>query len=86
VHAASAPVSTYLTMTGRERTLAASAFLAALVNLGLNILLIPAWGMMGAAIATAAAVIGWRLLLLLWVVLQINKVPPTPAAGKAEGR
>ncbi len=39
------------------------AMIAAVVNLGLNFLLIPAWGQVGAAVATA---VGYILLALLY--------------------
>jgi O-antigen/teichoic acid export membrane protein len=41
-----------LNVSGRSRSIAGSFLAAALVNLGLNLLLIPLWGMMGAAAAT----------------------------------
>lgn len=49
------PGEDILTMMGAERLCAFGFFLALLVNLTLNFALIPVMGMMGAAIATAAA-------------------------------
>lgn len=49
----------------RTRRLAASAIVAAVANLALNLVLVPAWGLLGAAAATVAAFavesVGYRL-------------------------
>lgn len=52
---------------------------AALANLLLNLLLVPRWGALGAAIATAATMILHNLLkqVALWKVAGIAPVPPT---------
>ena len=48
------------------------ALLAAAVNIGLNFALIPAWGIMGAAVAT---VISYLLMLLLILLLSQQSLP-----------
>lgn len=57
------PGEDVLTMLGEERACSAVFVLAALVNVGLNFLLIPFWGIMGAALATALA-LGVRAAVL----------------------
>jgi len=50
-------------MTGHERQTAYGMSVAAVVNIFLNILLIPRFGMFGAAIATACSIVIWNILL-----------------------
>lgn len=52
-----------LTMTGNEQATARGMLIAAVVNIVLNLLFIPKWGMMGAAVATSISLIFWNLLL-----------------------
>jgi len=52
-----------LAMTGRERDVAKSAGIAAVVNVGLNLVLIPYFGVHGAALATALSVTLFTLLM-----------------------
>lgn len=52
-----------LNMSGHERETAKGVGLAALANVVLNGLLIPRFGILGAAFATASAVIMWKVLL-----------------------
>lgn len=66
-NAATGSVGQLLSMTGHERDAARGIGLSALVNLALNALLIPRWGMNGAAAATAASLITWNVLLALLV-------------------
>lgn len=60
---ASTGLATYiLSMSGFPRVPAVVLSVAVIVNAALNLLLIPYWGMMGAAIATAVVVSTWNLL------------------------
>lgn len=52
-----------LNMTGHERDTARGVAIAAALNVALNLLLIPPWGMHGAAAATAASMATWNFLL-----------------------
>jgi len=52
-----------LNMTGHERQTAYGMSVAAVVNIFLNVLLIPRFGMFGAAIATACSIVVWNILL-----------------------
>ncbi len=53
-----------LSMTGHERSLTRGLAVTAVLNIGLNLLLIPRWGMEGAATATAVSMLCWNLLLV----------------------
>ena len=52
---------TVLTMTGHERLVRNIAVTAAILNIALNAIMIPRWGMAGAAMATAVCHGGWNL-------------------------
>jgi O-antigen/teichoic acid export membrane protein len=74
LRSASGPVEFLLNMTGHHRDTMWVYALAALANIGLNILLIPALGILGAAIATYMAMLGGNLCLylLVWKRLGVN--------------
>lgn len=63
-----------ITLTRRTQLFAMYSTIAAVVNLGLNFVLIPAWGQVGAAAATAA---GYLLLAVLYY-RGAQRVSPTP--------
>ena len=63
VNAAMGSVGSVLIMTGHERDTAVSVFAGTAVNIALNLLLTPRFGMIGAAIATSASLITWNLLM-----------------------
>ena len=56
-------VSTLLNMTGHEKRTALGAAIATILNLVLNIILIPEFGVNGAATALAISMIVWNLYL-----------------------
>ena len=67
VNAFTGVVSYFATMTGRERQ-ALAIFAGALVlSIVLNVLLIPRFGAVGAAVASSSATVAWNLALLLYV-------------------
>jgi len=73
-------VGIILVMTGHEKTLAISFGVAAIVNLALNFLLIPRWGINGAATATATSMIIWNVTLMI-IIRRKLQLDPT-ALGK----
>jgi O-antigen/teichoic acid export membrane protein len=72
VTAAGGSVALLLTMTGHESDTARSVGVAAVVNVILNFLLIPLWGGVGAAIATATSVVTWNTLLAVWAYRRLG--------------
>lgn len=64
VNALCGPVSYLLAMTGHQRVLMIVLSVAAALNLVLNLLLIPAYGIVGAAIATAVTTVIWNTVLV----------------------
>jgi len=67
VNVATGPVSYLLTMSGNQIALRNNNVCAALLNLGLNLLLVPRYGMNGAAIATAGSWITLNVMAMLLV-------------------
>jgi O-antigen/teichoic acid export membrane protein len=60
--------SIILNMTGHERKVSRAVGAAAVVNVVLNLLLIPPFGIIGAALATSTSLVFWNIWL--WLVTQ----------------
>ena len=58
-------VGILMAMTGREQQAARIMVLGVVVNIALNAILIPLWGLVGAATATATTMVLWNLLMYL---------------------
>ncbi|MEX0729493.1 MAG: flippase [Aquisalimonadaceae bacterium] len=67
VNAATGSVGTLLNMTGHERDTMRGLAVAAVANVLLNLALIPAFGIVGAAFATAISLVLWNFLLWWFV-------------------
>lgn len=65
-------VGLLLIMTGHERDVAVGFGISALSNVILNAAMIPAWGLEGAAAATASSIIIWNVLLALRVYQRLG--------------
>jgi len=63
INSAAGSVGFLLNMTGHEREAALGMGVAAALNILLNLLLIPLWGIQGAAVATGVSLIAWNVLL-----------------------
>jgi O-antigen/teichoic acid export membrane protein len=63
VNASLGSVGALLNMTGHERDTMNGMIVAMVVNVGLNLVLAPLYGMAGAAAATATSVLVWNILL-----------------------
>jgi len=76
VNSAAGSVGFLLNMTGHERDTAAGMGVAVALNLALNLALIPSWGILGAATATAFSMAVWNGLLWwrVWRKLGINSL------------
>ena len=84
VNVAAGHVGVLMTMTGHEKRVAATVGAAALCNIVLNFLLIPRFGIAGAAAATAISLVLWNGAMLFWVIkhLRINPTIFGRAAGE----
>jgi O-antigen/teichoic acid export membrane protein len=90
VNVAAGPVGVLLAMTGHERRVAAAVSLSALANVLLNLVLIPRFGIEGAAAANALSLALWNGAMLYWSLRRL-KINPTvfggqPADGPAAPR
>ena len=74
VNAAAGSVGLLLNMSGHERDTARGVAVATVSNVVLNLILIPRFGMTGAAIATAVTLVIWNTLLCrqVWVRMGIQ--------------
>lgn len=77
VNAGAGPVAALLNMTGHERVAAGGLALGAVVNLILNGVLIPIWGINGAAVATGVSLVVWNIFLVRQVRRKLG-VATTP--------
>jgi len=77
---AAGPLDTLLLMSGRSAANLLNSGTALVVDIGLCLILIPAWGIAGAAAAWAAAVVT-RNLLTFWQVYQSLGLTPFSSAG-----
>jgi O-antigen/teichoic acid export membrane protein len=75
-----------MTMTGHHRQAAVLIGWATMANIGLNLGLIPVFGMVGAAVATATTTILWNGLLVRAVVRYLGVDPTVWAALRSKGR
>lgn len=71
VWAATGSATQILNMTGHEKDAAWGMGIGSITNLSLNAILIPFWGIEGAAIATSLSLATWSLLLVLAVRRRI---------------
>lgn len=76
VNVCSGSVGYLLSMTGNQRIAATIIFAASVLNVGLCWILIPRFGLMGAAFATAICTVGWNVGMLIAVRKQL-RVNPT---------
>lgn len=90
VNSATGSVSSMLIMTGHQYMKLTGDIIVAVVNVTLNVLLIPQWGLVGAAFATGVSVAGTNVLRLIqvWVAVRIQPYDrsyfkPILAAGGA---
>lgn len=72
INAATGPVGFVVSMTGHQAKLAKVQAISAVINIALNALLIPRYGMPGAAIATATAMAFWNLWLMHFVRRELG--------------
>ncbi len=76
VNSVAGSVGILLNMTGHEQETARGMTIAATGNVLLNLALVPLWGIIGAAIASAITLTAWNILLVLAVrrKLKINSM------------
>lgn len=63
----------FMNMTGAQRTLFRIKLFAALLNIGLNLMLTPRFGLEGAAIAAMVSISSWNLIVLMIIKRKYGK-------------
>lgn len=66
------PTRSLLNMTGHEKLTVIGVGVAAVVNVVLNVVLIPHFGVEGAALATGVSMFLWNALLWYWIRARLN--------------
>lgn len=79
VGAAVGSVGYLLNMTGHQTDTLRTLVIVSMANIALNMLVVPQWGLRGAAIVTAATTIGWNLWLYALVRRRL-KIRPSAFA------
>lgn len=82
INVATGPVGIVLQMTGRERLEALNGVVLVATNVGLNVLLIPFFGIVGAAAATGISMALFHLVRLHQVYQGLNLIPYGRSYGK----
>lgn len=71
-NAALGPVGLILNMSGHERDTIKGQVIGAVLNVVLGVVLIPVWGMEGAALATTCSLITWNIILTALVRRRLD--------------
>jgi O-antigen/teichoic acid export membrane protein len=79
VNVLAGPCANILIMTGNERIATAGVAVSTVVNISLNAVLIPVWGLEGAAFATAISIVIWNALLVRFTWRLLGLDPTAPA-------
>ncbi|MDB4885937.1 MAG: polysaccharide biosynthesis protein [Gemmatimonadetes bacterium] len=74
VNVTAGPVATLLVVTGHQRYVAAGVALGTVLNIVLCLLLVPRWGMNGAAVGAAGGVSAWNIVLWIHVHRRLGPV------------
>ncbi len=69
------PASLCLSMMGKEKIVTKFLAVAAILNILLNLLLIPDYGAMGAVVASAITVVTWKLVIWYRLYLELKILP-----------
>jgi O-antigen/teichoic acid export membrane protein len=72
---AAGSVTVLLMMTGHERDAAVGVGIGAALNVTLNALFIPLWGLLGAAVATGISLVAWNVVFAVMVHRRLDIHP-----------
>jgi len=82
VHSISGATGLFMNMTGKQKVLRNIMLFAALTNISLNLLLVPEYGISGAAIAAMVSISAWNITALLYIKIKFGRTTgyfPCPA-------
>jgi O-antigen/teichoic acid export membrane protein len=87
VNAFAGPVGLVLIMTGHQKLALYGVVASTVVNLGLNFILIPQFGINGAAFATGLSFVVWNVVLSIFVWRKLNlNCSILPFGGKVQNK
>jgi O-antigen/teichoic acid export membrane protein len=72
VNSSTGPVGFSLTMTGKERIVLIVVGISSVLNVILNLILIPRLGIEGAAISTSITIIFWNAILAIYSMIKLK--------------
>ena len=75
------PVGYALDMTGSHRAWQRILWVAGILNIGLNVVMIPRWGAGGAALASLLAMLTWNGLGVAFLLRDLARRPERPRGG-----
>jgi O-antigen/teichoic acid export membrane protein len=85
VHSASGSTGHFMNMTGHEKVFRNIVLVAAVLNVGMNLVLIPALGICGAAISSMVSISMWNICVLVFVKRKFGRtiayLPGLPGPG-----
>ncbi len=70
INSTAGSIGMYMNMTGEQNRLQVISIIVLVLNLILNILLIPKYGLIGAAVSTASAIIIWKMYCSLYLYFK----------------
>ncbi len=73
VHSISGATGLFMNMTGHQNVFRNIVFIAAVSNIGINLLLTPRYGIYGAAIAAMVTLTGWNIATLVFMKRKFGK-------------
>lgn len=73
VHSISGATDLFMNMTGNQNMFRNFVLIAALINIGLNILLTPAYGLYGAATAGMVSLMTWNIATLFYIKMKFGR-------------
>ncbi|WP_459938082.1 flippase [Desulfonatronum parangueonense] len=73
VNSISGATGYFMNMTGHQKVFRNIVFIAAMLNIGLNILLTPTYGLYGAAIAAMVSTMTWNIVTLVYIKSRFGK-------------
>jgi len=73
VNSISGATGLFMNMTGNEKVFRNIMLIAAMLNIGMNIVLIPSLGILGAAVAAMVSLMCWNITTLIYIKMKFGK-------------
>lgn len=73
VHSISGATGLFMNMTGNQTVFRNIMLVAALINIGINLVLIPGYGIYGGAVAAMVSLMCWNIATLIYIKMRFGK-------------